>query len=219
MSEELIDPTFLFQFSLPLKRWEAKGKTAPAAALGDEYGMPPLGQLAGHRQFADVRLGWNPAGLMLDLRVTGKSQLPWCRDGRIDESDGIRLLIDTRPAPDQHRATRYCQQFALMPLGGGPRRDQPMASTMPIARARQMPPPTSAATIELSSELNRGGYQLRAWFPSKVLHGFDPQEHPQIGCCYAVLDRELGWQSLWLSNDFPLLEDPSLWPRWELVAD
>jgi hypothetical protein len=41
--------------------------------------------------------------------------------------------------------------------------------------------------------------------------GFDPTQFARIGFFYAVVDRELGWQTLALSREYPFVEDPSLW--------
>jgi hypothetical protein len=35
---------------------------------------------------------------------------------------------------------------------------------------------------------------------------------------YAVTDRELGYQSLTLSDQFPVAEDPSLWGEAALIS-
>ncbi len=50
-----------------------------------------------------------------------------------------------------------------------------------------------------------------------VLHGFDPEQNPRLGFCYAVRDAELGEQVLSVGADFPYAEDPSLWSVLELV--
>jgi hypothetical protein len=41
-------------------------------------------------------------------------------------------------------------------------------------------------------------------------------EHPRLGFCYAVMDRELGWQTFTVGPEFPFAEDPSLWGTLEL---
>ncbi|MDC0936440.1 hypothetical protein OAS39_09140, partial [Pirellulales bacterium] len=83
----LLPPRQLFRFSCDLrhckKLWTAKG-----AALGEEYRLPDLGTLEGHTPWADVRMAWNAEGLAWRVQVDGKSQAPWCRESRLDESDG-----------------------------------------------------------------------------------------------------------------------------------
>ena len=52
---------------------------------------------------------------------------------------------------------------------------------------------------------------------AEALTGFDPQEHPRLGFTYAVVDRELGEQTLGVGSPMPYQEDPSLWATLELV--
>jgi hypothetical protein len=42
-------------------------------------------------------------------------------------------------------------------------------------------------------------------------------EHPRIGFYFAVMDRELGWQTFSLGPEFPFTADPSLWGTMELT--
>jgi hypothetical protein len=39
-----------------------------------------------------------------------------------------------------------------------------------------------------------------------------------LGFSYAVMDRELGWQTFTVASEFPFDEDPSLWGTLELVT-
>jgi hypothetical protein len=39
-----------------------------------------------------------------------------------------------------------------------------------------------------------------------------------IGFSAAVIDRELGWNTLGVGPDLPLAEDPSLWSTLELLG-
>ena len=54
--------------------------------------------------------------------------------------------------------------------------------------------------------------------PKMALGGWDPDEHPKLGFNYAVIDRELGDQTLAVGREFPISEDPSLWQTLELVS-
>jgi hypothetical protein len=49
--------------------------------------------------------------------------------------------------------------------------------------------------------------------------GFDSNQYPRLSLYYAVIDRELGWQTLTLSQDYPVVEDPSLWAEAALVSE
>ena len=65
--------------------------------------------------------------------------------------------------------------------------------------------------LRTKSEQRIDGYVLAGTIPAEALTGFDPDEHPRCGLYYAVQDRELGWQTLTLSNEYPATSDPSLW--------
>lgn len=206
----LIDPTLLFRFEVEILesalRWGKQG-----LSLSAEHQLPPLSSLADRRWFADVRFGWNKEGLGFTLAVTGKRQLPWCRDSRLEDSDGLHLWIDTHGSPGIHRANRYCHRFVFAPFGGGPRRDTAVAGLVPIHRARENPLPVGAELLKVIGEPTSDGYTMSGMIPARGLTGWDPSEHPQIGFWCAVADRELGWQPLTLGPEYPVIEDPTLW--------
>ena len=216
MTEPLLAPSFLFRFSVPCRRlktpWTAKG-----IDLDTAYGIPSFGELEGRPLFAELRMGWDPAGLAFCLRVVGKSQTAWCRESRIEDSDGLRLWIDTRDTHNIHRASRFCHQFAFLPAGGGNLQKAPVARRLTIHRARENPKPTGDGLLRCVSESFHDGYELRGWIAADAMTGYDPNEHPRLGFCYAVIDRQFGWQTFSLGPDFPIEEDPSLWGTLELA--
>ncbi len=208
--ERFIDPSFLFRFEVRLQHskmeWTSKGLSLPETCR-----LPSFGALAERPVFADVRMAWCAAGLGVQVSVAGKRQLPWCRDTRLDESDGFHLWIDTRCSPGIHRATQYCHRFLWMPAGGGPKRERPVAAWIPINRARANPKPIAPESLEISAAPRHDGYQLSGFVSTSSLTGFEPSDQPRISLYYAVVDRELGWQTLALGPEYPVLEDPSLW--------
>lgn len=216
MTEPLLAPSFLFRFSVPCRRlnepWTAKG-----IDLDTEYGIPSFGELEGRPLFAELRMGWDHAGLAFTLRVVGKSQVPWCRESRIEDSDGLRLWIDTRDTHNIHRASRFCHQFAFLPAGSGPSQKTPVARALSIHRARENPKTAPGGMLGCVAKILHNGYELRGWIAAQAMTGYDPDEHPRLGFCYAVVDRQLGWQTLSLGPEFPIEEDPSLWGTLELV--
>lgn len=208
--QSLIDPTMLFRFEVTIRKnplkWTAKGLTLPVKCR-----MPSFGALGERPVFADVRMGWNTGGLGLHVTVNGKRQLPWCRETRLDESDGFHIWIDTRCSPAIHRATQYCHRFLWMPAGGGPKRERPVASLVGINRARGNPKPIEKDILKIAAYPRHDGYELSGLIPTAALTGFDPIDQPRIAIYYAVIDREMGWQTLTLGPEFPVIEDPSLW--------
>ncbi len=216
MSQAILAPTFLFRFAAPCRYrktlWSQRGVKLPAA-----HTLPSFGELEGRPLFADLRAAWGETGMAFELRVVGKRQSPWCRQTRWEDSDGLQLWIDTRDTHNIHRASRFCHRFVFLPAGGGARQDQPVGELVPINRAKAQPKPVAAGQLQVVSTLRSGGYELKAFLPASTLTGFDPVEHPRLGFSYAVIDRELGWQTFSVGPEFPFLEDPSLWGTLELI--
>jgi hypothetical protein len=213
----LLDPTFPFRFEVVLQRCRLQWKKT-GLALPDGCRMPCLGALADRPLYADLRMAWDTTGIGFSVRATGKRQLPWCRDSRIEESDGLHLWIDTRCSPGIHRANRFCHRFLFMPIGGGPKRDIPVATQVPIQRARQHPNPIASSQLNVSGRPKHDGYELSGIISADALTGFDPRQYPRIGIWYAVVDRERGWQTFSLGPDFPVADDPTLWGDARLVG-
>ena len=213
----LIDPTILFRFEVTLHnqpvKWTDKGLKLPETCR-----IPSFGALADRPVFADVRIAWNKAGIAVHVLVAGKRQLPWCRETRPEDSDGFHLWIDTRCSPGIHRATQYCHRFLWMPSGGGANRERPVASHVSINRARSEPKPIPPDQLKVAAAPRHDGYELSGWVPGDALTGFDPTGQPRIGIYYAAIDRELGWQTLSLGPEFPVMDDPSLWGEAVLMA-
>lgn len=216
MSETLLAPTFLFRFSTAC-RHRKKLWSERTIKLVDKYIVPSFGELEGKTQFADLRAAWNKEGLLFVLTVSGKKQSPWCRPTRMEDSDGLQVWIDTRDTHNVHRANRFCHRFQFLPFGGGHRLDEPIAALFPINRAKESPKPVEAELFKIRSKKLPDGYALEAMIPAEALTGFDPTDHPRIGFSYAVVDRELGWQTFSLGAEFPFIEDPSLWGTLELT--
>lgn len=215
MSDRLISPTLLFRFAAPCQytkqQWSASG-----ISLDESYRLPSFAALHGSRQFADLRLAWNEAGLYLNVMVRGKQQPPWCRDTRIDDSDGVQLLIDTRNTQNIHRAGRFCHGFAFLP-GDGQSQQAPLAVLLAINRAKESPREIDPRQLAVKSSRIADGYALQAAIPAAALTGFNPAEHPALGFSYAIADRELGQQTFSVGPELPFMEDPSLWGTLELA--
>lgn len=216
MSDTLLAPTMLFRFAAPClytdAEWSAGGVKLPPA-----YRLPCFAELEGKTPFADVRLGWNEQGILLTTIVAGKEQAPWCRDSKIEDSDGVQLWIDTRNTQNIHRAGRFCHRFALLPVGAGRRLDEPVAALLAINRAKESPREIELRDLKVASERTTNGYILAAHLPASALTGYGPADQPAIGFSYQVADRELGTQTFSVGTELPFAEDPSLWGTLELV--
>jgi len=217
----LIDPTFLFRFEVPIRQHDCTFGTStakPGLDLPDSCRVASFGELAGKRNFADVRMAWDKTAIAFTIEVSGKKTLPWCRDSRMEDSDGFHLWIDTRCSPGIHRATQYCHRFLFMPSGGGPRKESPMTGLMPINRARQNPKSPPAGSIQVHVQPRHDGYRMAGRIAAAAMTGFDAAQYPRLGLYYAIVDRELGWQTFSLSEEYPVVEDPSLWGEATLVG-
>jgi hypothetical protein len=216
MSEQLITPTMLFRFAAPCHRAESLW-SAGGVKLAEKHRLPCFSELAGKEPFADVRLAWGEGGLALNLAVKGKEQAPWCRDSKIEDSDGIQIWIDTRNTQNIHRAGRFCHRFAFLPVGSGRQLNEPTAALLAINRAKESPREIDQRQLRIKAERKADGYLLEVHIPADLLTGFSPADQPAIGFTYAVIDRELGWQTFSVGQELPFAEDPSLWGTLDLV--
>jgi len=216
MPDRLIAPRFLFRFSAPVLHreplWSERG-----LSLSEEFRLVSPAELDGERARAEVRAAWSRAGLGFAVRVAGKQQAPWCRDSRLEDSDGFQVWIDTRDTHNVHRASRFCHRFVFMPTGAGKNLAEPVADQLIINRARENAKPVHPRLLKVRSALLNDGYELEAFLPAEALTGFDPVEHPQLGFTYALFDRELGLQTFSVGQGYPYEEDPSLWATLELA--
>ena len=216
MTDSLLPTRFLFRFSAPCRYrdplWSDDG-----AQLDESYRLIGLAELDEPAAWADVRAAWSEAGVALWVRVRGKSQPPWCRESRPEDSDSLQAWIDTRDVHNVHRASRFCHRFVFLPGGAGPRLTEPVALSLPINRARELSNPTPPKALRARCEVQSGGYILEAFIAAEALTGFDPADHPRLGFTYAVIDREMGEQTFAIGSPMPYREDPSLWATLELV--
>jgi len=112
---------------------------------------------------------------------------------------------------------RYCHQFHMLPIGGGPDHDEPALVQTKINRALQDAPLIAANAVPFRNTRTKSGYVVEAFLPAGALTGFDPDQNPRLGFYYAVRDAELGEQVLSVGSEFPYWEDPSLWSVLELT--
>jgi hypothetical protein len=221
LSNTLVAPRFLFRFAVPILRREPIWKNG-GIELDESYRLLNLSELDDgtadrERSFADVRMAWNADGLVFNVGVDGKKQPPWCREGRLEDSDGLQVWIDTRATLNIHRASRYCHRYAFLPAGIGRHQDEPLADQLLINRARENARPIRPRELQVASRVTKTGYSLAAFVPAVALAGYDAQQYRQLGFTYAVYDRELGLQTFATGPAFPYDEDPTCWATLELV--
>lgn len=216
LDASLLPPRQFFRFSCDLRQCNALAAGAKFD-LDESYRLPALAELDGQPPIAEVRMAWSPAGLAWQVSVAGKSQLPWCRDSRLDDSDGLVVWVDTRATFNIHRASRFCHRFVFLPRGAGSAGDQPVADQLLINRARENARPVRPRELAARATATAAGYTLWAFAPAVALGGFDPAQYPRLGFTYAVLDRERGLQTFSAGPEFPYDEDPSCWAELRMV--
>jgi hypothetical protein len=216
-SESLLPARFLFRFAVPCRYKSPLWSETAGAELDAKYALPSLDSLEGRIAPIELRAAWSEEGLAFALEVRSKHQTPWCHEGRIDESDGLRVWIDTRDTHNIHRASRFCHQFAILPMGRGRSSQEPMITPVLINRAKEHPRAIPSDSLAVRSKVSPHGYTLEALLGARSLTGFDTAEHPKIGFQFAVVDREIGTFTFAIGPGMPYQEDPSLWGTLELA--
>jgi len=213
MTESLLPARFFFRFAAGCL-FDAG---AHDAALGEQHRLPTFSEIDEQQPFADVRAGWNREGLSFSVGIENKKHPCWCRETKMDDSDGIQLWIDTRDTHNIHRASRFCHRFVFLPFGGGRSFEQPVADQLLIDRARENANPVRPGQLRVWTDKLKSGYRMRIFIPAGAPTGFNPDDHPRLGFTYAIFDREFGEQTFSVGSHFPFQVDPSLWGTLELV--
>jgi len=216
MPEQLLPSRFLFRFSAPCQYLGTIASGAPAE-LPLDCRLPLLGELEGQPALGDVRAAWSEAGVAFSVRVEGKKHPSWCRETKLEDSDGFQIWIDTRDTHNIHRASRFCHRFIFLPAGGGRNFDQPVVDQLLVDRARENANPVRPGQLKITSEKRVSGYVMSAFVPAAALTGYNPADHPRLGFTYYLFDRELGHQYFSVGSEFPFPSDPSLWGTLELL--
>jgi hypothetical protein len=213
-SEPLIPPRLLFDYEFPLKyRKNPPNLTGRLKDWTDDELLPALCALeTSQKPWADVWACWNEKGIYVACKVYERRTALECNPNAYWNSDNLRICSDMRDARANKRATRYCQQFFLMPKGGGPKRDQPIAASAKVKRATEEAPLFDADQFPIASRITKTSWQLEAHIPTECLIGFDPEQHPRIGLYYMLEDKDNGQQFLTVGDDLNWHIDPSTWP-------
>lgn len=213
----LVNPAALFRFRFPCRRRERLWPPA-AAALDAACRLPSLAAVLGVPDVLELALAWNETGLGVRAAARGVGASRWCQPTRPEDSDGLHLWIATRPTGESHRAGRFCRRLALLPTGGGPRADRPVAVAAAIPRTSEMPAELPAGAISLESRIDADGWRIDAWITAAALPGWDPAEIPRLGFCAALVDRRLGRVPCFAPAEYPWDSDPTTWAELVLTA-
>lgn len=211
-NRQLIPNRLLMDFELRFNhRSKLPRLTGKLTDWSDEFLLPDLGEFDGQEPFAKVYACWNQDGIALACKVPCKDKKFKCDPATFWKGDNLRFCTDTRGTRDIHRATQYCQQFFVLPTGGGRGNSKPVAASSPIHRAKQNAPEVSAGRIPVSSHITKRAYSVEVILTAEVLNGYDPVEHPRIGFYYILEDLALGQQYLTVGDELYWHMDPSTW--------
>lgn len=213
----LVNPAALFRFRFPCRR-RAKLWPPAAANLDAACRLPSLAAVVGVPDVLELTLAWNETGLAVRARARGVGASRWCQPTRPEDSDGLHLWLATRPTGESHRAGRFCRRLALLPTGGGPRADKPVAVAAAIPRTSEMPAELPAGAIPMESQLEADGWRIDACVTAAALPGWDPVEIPRLGFCAALVDRRLGRVPCFAPPEYPWDSDPTTWAELLLTA-
>lgn len=210
---QLVPNRLLFKFEYPLYRCaKALPMDGQVNKWDGKFILPAFQVIDAEDGFAELYAAWDENGLYIGCQVKGKRSPPRCDPDRFWKSDNIRIMTDMRDTRQIRRATRFCQQFYLLPTGGGRGGKQAVAGSASIHRATADAPMADKGAIPIASSVRKTGYSLTAHLSAQSLNGFDPAENPRIGLLIMVEDLELGQQSLTVGDDLNWWIDPSTWP-------
>lgn len=214
----LVPNRSLFSFEISLTfRAKLPRLDGTLAGWSDAELLPALGAVDGRPDFAPVWACWNEMGIAVACHVRNKARPLRCDPAQYWKGDNLRICTDTRPSPENKRATRFCQQFYFLPAGAGKGestidpRQSPVAGVGKFQRAREDAPLVPADLLRVASRIKPNEYTLEAMIPAECLVGFDPQEHPRIGFYYILEDADHGQQYLTVGDDLLWYADPSTW--------
>lgn len=216
-THSLIPQAFWFRLSVacPLVN-DAPRSKGPLTPLPESCRLPDLTRLEGKEPWAEVRVAWNPRGLIITVEASGKTG-PLVLEDRLAGADGFQVWIDTRDTRNVARATRFCHRFSAH-LSQGATRNALGLEVVPkaIARAVADAPLCDPSLLQGRAERKRDGWLAELFIPAEALNGFDPETNRRLGFAYQVSDPDREDQFLGVGRDFPIGENPSLWATLEL---
>ena len=215
----LVPNKLLFRFEFPLRYRKSPRIDGKLRDWSDTFRLPAFGPLDGEKPFGRIWLAWNETGLFIACRVRGRRSAFKCDPNEFWKGDNLRLCTDMRDTRDIKRASRYCQQFYLLPTGSGKDGKSPTAGAARVPRATEHAPVAPAESIRIAGGRQGNVYGMEAHVPAEVLSGWDPTEHPRIGIFTILEDRELGQQPLTVGDDLNWHIDPSTWATAVLTRD
>ncbi len=218
-SESLIPQVFWFRVASACPRIDGIPGERDARRLLDlpeSCALSDLSQLEGTERWAEVRVAWNPGGLAIAVLARGVSAQQLA-PSRPQGFANAQFWVDTRDTRTVSRATRYCSRYVLrLETASSNRKLVVKAAQQPVVRAVADSPRCNPELIASRTELKANSWALEVFLPAKAVHGFDPETNRRLGFAYQISDFVREDQFFGVGRDFPLGENPSLWPTLEL---
>lgn len=219
----IVPPSFLFQYQLSVPRVDGlpkkKGKSLQLPDAAKVFVPSSLNEGPANEGTTglELKLGWNPDGLAIEIVVRGKKNELAGRRHDLKHSDVVYVFIDTRHTANVHRATEFCTALQILPSDEAAD-DEPTVQFIEIAQQRGTRRQPDAKRVMVSVQNRRDGYQLELWIPATQMPGFDQiEEIGHLGFYVVVEDTELGQLPLSIGDDFPVSHDPSTWLQLNLA--
>ncbi len=219
MHNQIIPPSFLFQYSLiaPLVAAIPR-KKGRLLQLDESSRLFVPGSMNGGSTSFGLKVAWNPEGLGIEIEVRAKKLPPAGRRNDLKTSDFVSVFLDTRQTANVHRATEYCASLVVLPSDDHVN-DRPTVGFIEMAQQRAMRKDQDGRKCGVQTHLHSDGYTLELWIPGTQLVGFDDAPGiGRIGFFCIVQDTELGEMALSVGDDFPVSLDPSTWLQLELKS-
>ncbi len=185
-----------------------------------------LFESADAKRLGTVHVAWNDAGMAITaetiLPQPEKPQLP-LKKGKRPQTQVTRpdldFYIDTRDMKSNKRANRFCHHFELIfPAIQGEKNLPEKIRRVALSHSQSRNLPSSIDEIPISGSIEGEKIRASCWLSKDVLTGFDPENVPSIGFFYLIRSHDLqgNSQPYGLSENFPYMSDPSLWPSLKL---
>ena len=164
-------------------------------------------------------VAWNEEGICLQVNAE-KKNFPSQPGTLTDPTKGDRIdfFIDTRDLKTNHRASKFCHRFTLLPPGTrGKRKQSALMIEQEISGNRTYREMTQPEQIPTWDSSSKEGYQVSCWISKAYLEGYDPEHVSSLGFYYVMYDGEYSTRLFGVGENFPATTDPSLWPSLKLV--
>lgn len=168
--------------------------------------LPSISFLFAEESFAKIAMGWREEGLYVEAII--KSPFEEAFYPKYDQGDSLELFFDTRAMKSAGFATRFCHHFVILPQEVQGIQVQEVTHF----RSEDTHPLAEGGLISVSCNFERFGYSMQLFFPSEVLHGYDPLQFQRLGFTYKI-NRFKGYpQHFSVSSQiYPIAQQPSLW--------